>query len=515
MSACLSDIVRFRALATPDAEAVCDLAEKKTYSWSDLDRRARCMAGFFLSVLRLKKGDRIGFMCSNGITMLDAFFASTMLGTVMDVFNYKLIACELTAMARREKPSVLFFSSDVQDKAYAMRDAIDDDCALVRIDGFAQTGEWSIADVEGCAPASYGDFAPVGGDDLLMLIHTGGSTGCPKAAMLSHKCVFMNAMSQILTWGIDSGWAAYSCMPMFHTTGWNILLLPTLFAGGRVTIAPELVPDDFFDFAQEGRITVFSCADVMLRQLAAHSRFETADFSKIKFVVCGGDPVSQKSLDAFWGKGVRIFSGWGMSEVGPHCIVPLPSTSLEENMRKPFSIGRPMLFSEVRIVDTKGCDVPAGCTGELWIRGESLFLGYWDAPQETRAAFCDGWFKTGDLAFVDDEGDFTICGRKKNMFISGGENIYPVEVERILAKCPGVREVCVFGVPDERWGEVGKAVVVVSDSACTEKQIAEWARCHLSSIKRPKYYQMVSDIPMNAAGKRDLAAVRERWGFTL
>lgn len=508
MNTYLRDIVRYRALETPNKTAVLDLDSRTEYTWEQLHARARAMAGFLSQTLELPKGARVGFLCGNGMTLIDAFFAALMTGIVLDTFNHRLIASELATMANREDLSALFFTRETRGKAYAMRNALAHPCRMICIDGPASYSEYSLKDQENDQPFTE-SYAHIDEGDPLMLIHTGGSTGLPKAAVLSVHNVFMNAISQVLTWGIDASWGTYACMPMFHTTGWNILTIPTLFAGGRLAISKEFSEMDFFDLAQDHRITVFSCADVMMKRIARHPRFRESDLSGIKFAVCGGGPLSRESLEAFWSKEVRVFSGYGMSEVGPFCLTPLASTSLAENKRKPFSVGRPMVFTEIRLVDEEGQDVPVGKEGELLLRGESMCDGYWNAPSASKEAFSQGWFLSGDIAVVDADGDVSICGRKKNMYISGGENVYPTEIERVLEQHPDVREACVIGVPDECWGEVGKALIVPERPGLSAAELRAWTQNRLSTIKRPHYYQLVDSIPTNSAGKRDLKKVRE------
>ncbi|MEG2369396.1 MAG: fatty acid--CoA ligase family protein, partial [Raoultibacter sp.] len=215
----------------------------------------------------------------------------------------------------------------------------------------------------------------------------------------------------------------------------------------------------------------------------------------------------------YWNRGLRLLVGYGMSESGPNNLAPSIATELEQNKKKPLCIGRPMAFTEAAIVDDSDKPVEPGTPGNLLLRGALSFSGYWNDAAATEQAFVDGWVRTGDIGYRDDEGDYYICGRKKNMYISGGENIFPTEIERCLLRCPGVREACVIGVSDEHWGEVGKALIVPEDNTeITIEIIKDFLEDNISAIKRPRYVELVSSIPKNTLGKRDERTIRACYG---
>lgn len=507
-----ADVVRFYAQSQPERIAVREWGNGGNHSWLDLYKRQNRMARFFTKV-GINMGDRVGFLCGNDILMLDAFFASYFTGAIIDPFNQRLIASELARMAQSEQPRLLFYESKWRDKALAMKQASPQNMNLVCIDSLSHDDEYAIADIEKESSDPLANDCPIKEHDTQMLVHTGGTTGFPKAAMLSYKCLFMNAVAETASWHLTQNERSYAAMPFYHTAGWNVLMLPVLFAGGEITLTKEFSADAFIALAEAGRMTAFMGADAMFRAVAAHPRFAKADFSKVRFMCCGASPVSQAVLDAFWSHGVKMLSGYGMSEYGPNGLCKEVNASFEESRRKPFSIGKPLAFTRARIANEDGSDAPLGEQGELWLRGELAFSGYWDNPSASTDAFDGEWVKTGDIAFMDADGDITVCDRKKNMYISGGENVFPLEVERAIEDCPEVLEACVIGVPDEKWGEVGKALIVAEpDNTPTIDGLRSWANAKLSTIKRPHYYALVDAIPKNAVGKRDLKAIKQLFG---
>jgi fatty-acyl-CoA synthase len=242
--------------------------------------------------------------------------------------------------------------------------------------------------------------------------------------------------------------------------------------------------------------------------------FEDADFSGIRRIRCGAAPASLEMMKAYWKKGELFCNGYGMTETGPGVLsMPINAMTVEQLEEKRLSVGRPMIYVHLRIVDEEGNDVKRGEKGELLIRSAALFSGYWNNPEETANVLKDGWMHSGDIAMQDEDGYYYIVGRKKNMFISHGENIYPVEIENVLLECRGIREVCVIGVEDKRRGEVGKAIVVLEENAkLTKEQIFDYIGNNLPKIKQPQYVEIVDELPRNSVGKIMLPVLREKYG---
>lgn len=514
MMSFIRDIVHFRARRTPNREAICDWDTGQRYTWKEMEFRAERLACFLVDALGVGKGDRVGFLSANNMLMLDIYYASFETGVVIDTYNHKLLIDELVAMAKAERPRVLFFSNAYWEKALAMQESLDGACKLVCIEEVSDVAScYTLADLEATIPHQL-EPVSINFDDPQMLIHTGGTTGLPKAAVLTFRSLFMNSVTGILSLGYTADDVACAGMPLCHTAGWNVTLLPLLLVGGRIVLTKGFSPDTFLDIAKKEKPTVFLAADAMLRAIAAHPRFEDADLSSFKWVMGGGGPVSLCSMEAFWSKGVKLLTGYGMTETGPNNVAPDVTISLEENKAKPFSVGKPLAFTELRIVDSAGNDLDPGGCGEILMRGELSFQGYWGCEEETQNAFEGDWVRTGDIGMFDADGDLTLCGRTKNMYISGGENIFPIEIERCLETHPAIREACVFGVSDDQWGEVGKALVVKKpDAVLDQAELQCFLLDSLSTIKRPRYFEFVSDIPKNNAGKRDEKAIRKHYGI--
>lgn len=510
----IRDLARFRARRTPDREAVFDWESGIRYTWGDLEQRSTSMIKFLGETLGVRKGDVVGFVSPTVMQMVDVFLASFTLGYIIDTYNYRLKASELVSLAELEQPKVLFYSSAHYDKAKAIGNSLGESCVLVCLENMRELengytpSNAEPADVIQPIPPCEIEF-----DNPQMLIHTGGTTGLPKAGILSFRSIFMNAVSEIITCDLTHDDCAYIGMPLYHTAGWNTIMLPLLLSGGRIVVSKEFSADVFLDVVEQERPSVFLGTEAMFKMIVENPRFSKVDFSCFKWILGAGGPVSQATMEPFWNRGVKFFVGYGMTETGPNNIVPNVAESLEKNRAKPHSVGKPMAFTELRIERDDGEEAKVNEAGEILLRGALSFNGYWKRESETRQMFDGDWIRTGDIGTRDEDGDVRICGRLKNMYISGGENIFPIEAERCLEAHPAVREACVIGVPDARWGEVGKALIVTKDNCAIDLlTLDKYLRENLSSVKRPKYMEFVSAIPKNAIGKRDEAFIACTYG---
>lgn len=505
----LKDILRFRVDTTPDRVAVSDWDTRIDYTWRDLDRRARALARA-LQGCGVKKGDRVGFVCQTHIALFDALYAASLIGAVITTYNGRLIAREIAAQVARETPRIVLYSPCYVGKIDALREAAGPETRFVCLDEAASISDpvyeaW-VADHDSGILRE----ASVDEDDPLMLIHTGGTTGTPKAAIHTHRAVFLSAINVVVAWKLTRADSAYICMPFFHVGGWNCPAIGMMMVGATIIIAREFSSARVLDITESVRPTFLFATEAMLRAIALDERFEGVDFSCYRWLMAGGSPLSAVTLEPFWERGVRVFNGYGMTEVVSYVLSADTSASLEENCRKPDTVGKPLPFSQVRVVNEQGADTVPMERGELVVGGEAVFSGYWHAEPETAVAVRDGWIHTGDIAYRDEDGDFFICGRSKDMFISGGENVFPVEVENALLGHPAIRACAVIGVADAMWGEVGKAFIELhSGCNATARELDAWLEGRLSTIKRPKSYVFVDAIPTTAAGKKDLAALRK------
>lgn len=517
---CMSDEYLFpnldlyRANISDTQQAVLDYDSGLRYTYGDLAERSSRLAAFLLDVLGLQKGDRIAFCAPNSIAFIDAFYASCKTGVVITTYNFLLNPKELRQMVARETPMVFFYAPKYADTADSLRGE-NPSMHFIPLEGDPRPGNYCAYSSIMARPAGRTVAqSSLGMDDIQMLIHTGGTTGVPKAAMIPYRSLFYNSLSEVLTFSLSRQDTAYVFLPFFHTAAWNVLTLPLLLAGGRVIISSGFHPETALDIIETEGPTVAIAVETVYKAMAASPRFETADFSSYRWMLSGAAPISRATMECYWRKGVKLVNAYGMTEIGPSNLAPpVNDISLDMAREKWSSVGKPMFFNSLRVVDEHGNDVAEGEKGELIWRGNLTFAGYWQNEAATRDIYRDGWIYSGDIGYRDADGYYYICDRRKNMYISGGENIFPLEIQNAIQAHPQVESAYVLGVPDERWGEVGKALVVCKAGAALEESaLLAYLAGEISRIKIPKYIVFVDAIPRNAVGKFDVAEIRRRFG---
>ncbi len=498
MQTWVGDWLGRRALYTPYKEGLVVMpgaqnagagapgAEPLRLTFDQWNRRANRMA-HLLQSRGVGKGDRVGVLAQNCVEMLDLLFACGKLGAIFVPYNWRLTQAEIAPLLEDSQPKVTFHGPQ-----------------------FAGVlSERSIA-LAGLDLSNYPDSPPalteIDLNDPWMILYTGGTTGRSKGAVLSHRQVTWNAWNTIAGWGLSPEDRVPILTPFFHTGGLNVFTTPLVQLGGTSILMGPFNPVELLETLEKERLTVLFMVPTMFQMVMELPGFATADFSRLKFVISGGAPCPRPIYEAFWAKGCTFKSGYGMTEVGPNCFT-MPDHEIK---RKVGSVGFPITHVAMRIMDgDRPCG--AGEVGELQIAGPHLCSGYWNNPKASQEANPDGWFRTGDLAYCDEEGFHYIVDRKKDMFISGGENVYPVEVEEALYKHPAVAEAAVVGVPDDRWGEVGKAVLALKPGhAVTESEIIEHCRGLLARYKVPKVVEFRPSLPKSAAGKILKRELKER-----
>ncbi|MEE3624279.1 AMP-binding protein [Nitrospirillum sp. BR 11752] len=480
----LFDLTAQRARLSPDRVALVDLTTRDSLTYAGLDDRAARTAGL-LAALGIEPGDRVAVLCRNRPAFFVLLFACAKLGCTLVPLNWRMPAAELIQVMADCQPRLLFHGAE--DGATAA--ALPGDVPCLNLDdGFD-------AQVEVHRPLSAREVWPA--DDVWYLLYTSGTTGEPKAVLYTYGMAMANYVN--LRQGVDLAESdrTLNYLPLFHTAGINLHTLPLLMAGGEVLVRPGFDADAVLDLIADGRITTFFGVPAVYRQLAMHPRFATTDLGRVRRWACGGAPLEDALARRFVDRGAYVCNGMGMTETGPTLFLNDPAGA----GAKVGSIGKPQILCRVRVVDAQGRDVPPGQVGELWVKGAAVTPGYWRQPAATAAAFTgDGWLRTGDLVRQDDDGYYYPAGRLKEMFISGGENVYPVEVENALLRHPGVVEVAVVAVPDAVWGEVGQAHVRVQPGTDVEG-LARHCRALLAGYKVPRHFVLVDDFPRTAAGK--------------
>jgi fatty-acyl-CoA synthase len=340
-------------------------------------------------------------------------------------------------------------------------------------------------------------------------MYTSGTTGRPKGAMLTHANLTWNAVNVLVDTDLIADERALVSAPLFHTAGLNMMTLPVLLKGGTCVLVEAFDPNATFDLIEQHRITFMFGVPTMFEQVARHPRWPGADLSSLRILTCGGSPVSTPLIAAYQERGLTFLQGYGMTEASPGALF----LDAEHAVSKAGSAGVPHFFSDVRVVRPDLTPVDVGETGEIIVRGPHVMPGYWGLPEETAASFADGWFRSGDAARVDEDGYVHIVDRIKDMIISGGENIYPAEIEDQLLVHPDIVECAVIGVPDDKWGEVPRAVVVPREGATLDPdEVIASLSGRLAKYKIPKSVVIADALPRTASGKLLKSRVRSRYG---
>ncbi len=508
------DYSYFRSRISMNKEAIFDYDAKQGYTYGDLERRSNLLSNYLVDKLDVKKGDRIGFCARNCIEHFDAYYATAKTGTILTTYNQLLSENELVAMINNERPKILFYEEIYKNKIERIKSQVSVETYVVVSGARERLEAVHYEDIMAYSNDKYADHTELDLEDIHMIIHTGGTTGVPKGAMISHRALLFNAVSEVLTLDLNSTDSTYLMLPLFHTAGWNVFTLPVLLTGGRVIINKCFEPKLALDIIAAEKPSVMLGVSTIFRMMINTPEFDEADFSSLKWILSGAAPTPLDIMEKFWDKGVKFAAAYGMTEAGPNNLSFTLDQLNMENIRENYeSVGKPMLFNQVKVVDQAGEEVGVDVHGEIIWRGPLIFSGYWNDEIETARTLRNGWVHTGDVAKVDEDGNYCIVGRQKNMFITGGENVFPPVIEKEIYKHPKVHEVCVIGVSDAKWGEVGKAIVSTKSNAHLDREdLKRFLKDKLGSIQIPKYLQVVDELPKNSAGKLQRGIVQQLYG---
>ena len=500
------DWIAHHARNSPAVLAVVDLGESRRLSYAQLDQRTARLAAW-LRAKGVGRGDRAAILAQNCTDFFELQFACARLGAIFVPLNWRLTVPELSFIVGDAAPKVLIHDPEFADTAVALR-AVVSGLVLLARRGADSDYERALASV---SPLANGHGERVTHDDVSTIMYTSGTTGRPKGAMITHGMTFWNVVN--LGGPAEVSYASvFLCvLPLFHTGGLNCYSNPVLHAGGTVIVPRVFEPGEALDLITDPQVglTHFFGVPAHYQFMCQHGRFAQTDFSRIRVAGVGGAPMPVPLLEIWQGRGVALNQGYGMTETSPAVLV----LDRRDATRKIGSAGQAVLHTEVRIVDEAGHDVPVGQMGELWVRGPNITPGYWNRPEANQSSFTDGWLHTGDAARVDDEGFYYIVDRTKDMYISGGENVYPAEVESVLYQLPQLAEAAVIGVPDERWGEVGRAIVVLKPGALLDADaVIAHCRDNLARFKLPRTVVFTDALPRNATGKVHKPTLRAQFG---
>ena len=495
--AALSTWITRRAARTPDAVALVDATTGAQTTYAQLAANSARRA----AVLRsrgVRRGDRVMLIGLNSTTQLETIFAVARLGAISVPVNFRLSPAEIAYLIDDSAPAVLLHDDMFAELAAAAAAQAPRPVDVAHLDSTDQP-EAVVADEE-----------PVADDDVAMLMYTSGTTGKPKGAMLTHGNFEWNAINMLTAGeGIVPTDSTLAVAPLFHIGGIGLYVLPMLYTGGTVIVAPAFDPAGTLKLAADHRVSVLFMVPAMWDAMSKVPDFDGYDLSALRCLLCGGAPCPLPVIDFYQGKGLTFMEGFGMTELAPAAAI-LEAQYVRSHAG---SVGRPVLHNDVRIVDGDDRDVPTGEVGELLIAGPNVFAGYWGLPAVTAQEKRGGWFHTGDLARQDADGFLTLVDRKKDMIVTGGENVYPIEVEQVLFTHPAVEDAAVIGLPDDQWGEGVTAVVTLREgAAATADELIAHCRDRIAHFKSPRRVEFVDVLPRNATGKLLKRNLRERFG---
>ena len=492
----------------PQDTAVVEAHSGRRYTYADLCRRVHALANA-LKAEGVGRGDCIGCLTGNTTEYLQLFLAAARLGAMVSPINYRLSPSDAARILTDARPRVFVFDGALGELAGEL---VHGGGPFSKVLAFGDGRPSWADDLDGWVARHPDSAGEIEGDseDPLLLLYTAGSTGTPKGVPLRQSHLFFNAINWIIDVGIGKSDYGLTVIPLFHIGGHMLWTLPHLIVGGRVLLQRRFEPEETLRLLSRERITNAFLLPTMLKMMLAVPGWRDYDLRSLRFIGAGGEPVPERITRAFGEIGVPVLNAYGLTETSDGTTVLRP----EHASTKPANcVGKPLTMVDVRIVDGAGQDVGQGVEGELLHRGPSVVDAYWKKPEESARAFRDGWFRTGDRAFRDEEGFIHFLGRKDEMMITGGENVYPAEVEEAILSHPGVADVAVVGVPDEQWGQTIKAVIAPRDGVTlTEADIAEHLTERLSRFKRPRVFQFTEGLPKMGSGKLDRVKIRALYG---
>jgi fatty-acyl-CoA synthase len=486
----LANVGTWLALHAADRPEHAALVVERTgerISYRELEARVRGVASA-LAELGVAPGDRVALALPSEPLYLELYFAAALVGAIAIPLNTRLTAAELGFQLDDAEPRVAIRAADSE--------------LPERRGTLALTPE----ELRGHVAASSGSRASAleapGGEAPQVIMYTSGTTGQPKGAVLPHRKTYWNTRNAERYFELDSSSVVVCPIPLFHSFGLKILSVPALYCGATVVLVERFDPIGLQDCVARHHATLLGAVPVMYARML-DAGLTPEKLSSLRFAFSAGAALATETIERYFAAGICLKQGYGQTETSILCCL-----DAADSRRKAGSVGRPVPFGEVRIADADGRVCAPGARGEVQVRGPIVMLGYWRRGEETAASRVDGWHRTGDLGVIDSEGFVTLVGRLKELYISGGENVYPAEVERVLGQHGNVSEVAVVGVPDPRWGEAGRAYVVPVREPFDSAELLAWASERLARYKLPREVVIVAELPRTASGKVQKHALR-------
>jgi fatty-acyl-CoA synthase len=493
--------IESRARSDGSRRALVDADRDLDYA-SLHDRITRCAS--MLHSAGIRRGDRIGVLLGNRSAYIETVFAAARLAAIAVPLNTRFTAAEIRRILDDCTPHALIYEHDLSQLVEIACNGTQQPPSLrISCGGPEASYETALA-----AQPPESELQPVGPDDPMLLVYTSGTTGEPKGALLPHRKTLYNNLNAVRYFELSERDRTLVPLPLFHSFGLLILALPTLYAGGAVHLMPRFDAKQVWEIIEREQISILGGVPTLFQALhdallePEQARLERAS---LRVLFSAGAPLPTELIQAYDAQSLSLQQGYGQTETSILCCL-----EKQEALRKAGSVGRPVFHAELRVIDTdcfasppeQWRDVPVGESGEIVVRGPTTFLGYWNRPKASAQTLRGDWLRTGDLARMDDEGFITLVARVHEMYISGGENVYPAEVEGVLAEHPAVREVAVIGIPDRKWGEVGRAYLVASPNTQIDSEaLLAWAAERLARFKLPREIVIVPSLPRTASGK--------------
>jgi fatty-acyl-CoA synthase len=503
----VTDWLEKRACHTPDRAALQDAASGLEVSYREWNIRVNQTANW-LRAQGIGMGDRVSTYAGNCLEYLDILMACGKLGAIQHNMNWRLTVAELEGILRDAETSLLIYGAEYVEQVDQLRERVPSVPRFVGLKDQSAPGDGHFSEREGFA-TTLDDKPDLGMDTPWAIYYTGGTTGLPKGAIITHGNIVWNSLNTITTWDIRSDDVGILQLPMFHIGGPNIFMFPMIHMGGKQIVCRAFDVDQTYDLIATGGATHFVGVPTMFILMQQHPRWEETDFSHMRLIISGGAPCPLPVMEKFWAKGVPFKMGYGLTEAAGNNFW-LPPELIQHKIG---SVGYPCFHVDMKVVRPDGTRCDPDEPGELLIRGPHVTPGYWQRPESTAESIPDGWLHTGDLARTDSDGCFYIIGRSKDMLISGGENVYPAEIESVMHAHPAVAEAALIGVPDEKWGEVGRAVVVLEAGRnLNEAELLGFLAGRLAKYKIPKSVIFAESLPKTVIGKLDKLELARLYG---
>lgn len=490
----VGDWIRKWSRLLPQKFAIID--GDRPFTYREVNERCNQMAHFLLEE-GVSRGDRVGVLMYNSHEFMELYFALAKIGAICVPLNWRMAPPEIAYIVNDCRPTSLFFHDEFVDTAAFVKNNTDG------VKFFVSLGKESIpwaqhsSAVEKGPSAEPEGFEEPNAEDPHLILYTSGTTGFPKGAVLSSRKTFYNALNANIFYGLTPHDIFLVSRPLFHSGGLLVDSTPVFYKGGTLIYRRRFSPQEYLEAIEKYKVTIIETSATFLNFILDECDLDKHHLKSLKCCYTGGERVSEILLRAYHQRGIRLSQIFGMTETS--IVTWLPTDDAE---RKAGSVGRPVFHGEVKIVGSHSQEIKPGETGEIVVKGPILMSGYWNNSEITEQVLEHGWFHTGDLATIDDEGFLYIVDRKRDMYISGGENIYPAQIEKLLLSHAKIFDAAVYGVPDRKWGEVGKASIILKDGEeMTSVEVVKFLEGKIGKFKIPRYVDFVETLPRTAFGK--------------